>query len=185
MSRQLLIILSYSIGQEAINLIARKSWTQLRRLYDLSERIVLALVPVLTVGALLACPAIFTVWLRHNRAFYQPGICMLMAAVSAIIAIREHKYTFQYLSNEHEGVARFSLAAYLLMIVASALTMKTWGISAFLVAWLATEVAIAAYVIAQNQKLFPTEFRPSLAPLAACSNDSGGCICSGSMACLA
>lgn len=165
MARQLLIILSYSIGQEAINLIARRSWVQLRRIYDLSEKVVLALVPVLTVGALLACPAIFAVWLRHNRALYDPGICVLMAAVSAVIAIREHKYTFQFLSNEHEGVARFSLVAYTAMIVISGLSLKTWGVEAFMICWLVTELAIAAYVIAQNQKLFPAEFRPSLAPL--------------------
>jgi O-antigen/teichoic acid export membrane protein len=165
MSRQILIILTYSIGQETINLIAARSWAQLRRMYDLSERVVLALTPVLTVGVLLASPAIFSVWLHHSRFLYEPGICMLMAAVSGIIAIREHKYVFQTLSNQHEGVARFSLAAYVLMIVVSALTLKVWGIPAFLVAWLIAELAIAAYVIAQNQKLFPPDFRPSLAPL--------------------
>lgn len=166
MSRQLLIVLTYSIGQETIKLIAARSWAQLLRMYDLSERVVFAFTPVLTVGVLLACPAIFSVWLHHSRLLYDPGICMLMAAVSGIIAIREHKYVFQFLSNQHEGVARFSIVAYLLMIVASALTLRVWGISAFLVAWLIAEMAIAVYVIAQNQKLFPAEFRPSLAPLA-------------------
>jgi O-antigen/teichoic acid export membrane protein len=165
MSRQLLIILSYSIGQETINLIARRSWAQLQRMYDLSERVVLALTPVLSVGVLLACPAIFVLWLRHDRALYQPGTCILMAAVSAIIAIREHKYVFQNLSNEHEGVARFSLIAYVTMIIVAALTLKLWGVNAFVIAWFAAELAIAVYVIAQNQKLFPAEFRPSLAPL--------------------
>ncbi len=165
MSRQLLSILSYSIGQETINLIARRSWVQLQRMYDLSERVVFALVPVLTVGTLLACPAIFAVWLRHDRTLYEPGICILMAAVSAVLGIREHKYTFQTLSNEHEGVARFSLVAYALMIVAAALGLKAWGVNAFMICWLAAEVAIAAYVIAQNRKLFPAEFRPSLGPL--------------------
>jgi hypothetical protein len=90
---------------------------------------------------------------------------MLMAAVSAIMGIREHKYAFQNLSNEHEGAARFSLVAYAGMIVAAALTMKSWGVDAFMIAWLAAELAIAVYVIAQNRKLFPVEFRPSLAPL--------------------
>jgi O-antigen/teichoic acid export membrane protein len=165
MSRQLLVILSYSIGQETINLIARRSWAQLLRIYDLSERVVFALTPVLTVGILLACPAIFTVWLHHDRTLYQPTVCMLMAAVSAVLAVREHKYTFQYLSNEHEGVARFSVLAYGVMIVVAALTLKAGGINAFLIAWLGAELAIAIYVIIQNRKLFPAEFRPSLAPL--------------------
>jgi O-antigen/teichoic acid export membrane protein len=165
MSRQLLIILTYSIGQETIRLIALRSWAQLRRIYDLSERIVLALVPVLIVGVLLACPAIFSVWLRHDRTLYKPGLCALMAAVSAIMGVREHKYAFQNLSNRHEGVARFSLVAYVLMIVTAAFSLRAWGVNAFMVCWLAAELAIAVYVIAQNQKLFPAEFRPSLAPL--------------------
>jgi len=165
MARQLLIILTYSIGQETIHLIARRSWAQLRRMYDLSERVVLALVPVLTVGVLLACPAIFAVWLRHDRSLYVPSVCMLMAIISAVMGVREHKYAFQNLSNEHEGVARFSLIAYGGMIAVSAVTLKTWGVTAFLVCWLAAELAILVYVVAQNQKLFPAEFRPSLSPL--------------------
>lgn len=164
MSRQLLSILSYSIGQETITLIARRSWAQLRRMYDLSERVVLFLDPVLTVGALLLCPFLFSVWL-HKRALYDPGICLLMAMVSAVIGIKEHKYTFQYLSNEHQGVARFTLGAYGAMILVSALTMKTWGIGAFMISWFVAELLIAAYVVRQNRRLFPPEFRPSLAPL--------------------
>jgi O-antigen/teichoic acid export membrane protein len=164
MSRQLLSILSYSISQDAINLIARRSWAQLRRIYDLSERVVLWLDSVTTVGALLACPLVFSVWL-HRRGLYEPGVCMLMAMVSAVMGIREHKYTFQYLSNRHEGVAKFCIAAYGGMILVAALTMKTWGVDAFMVAWLAAELLIAAFVIRQNRKLFPAEFMPSLAPL--------------------
>ncbi len=164
MSRQVLSVLSYSIGQETINLIARRSWAQLRRIYDLSERVVLFLDPVLTVGVLLVCPVLFSVWL-HKRAIYNPGICMLMAIVSAVIAIKEHKYTFQYLSNEHQGVARFTLAAYGGMIVVAALTMKAWGIAAFMIPWLLAELLITGYVVLQNRKLFPSEFRPSLVPL--------------------
>jgi len=164
MSRQILSILTYSIGQETITLIARRSWAQLHRMYDLSERVVLFFDPVLTVGALLMCPFVFTVWL-HKRALYDPGICMLMALVSAVIGLKEHKYAFQYLSNEHQGVARLALGAYGGMIVIAALTMKAWGIGAFMLCWLVAELLIAAYVVVQNRRLFPSDFRPSLAPL--------------------
>jgi O-antigen/teichoic acid export membrane protein len=164
MSRQLLAILTYSIGQETITLIAQRKWSQMRRMYDLSERVVLLFVPVLTVGTLLLCPALFTVWL-HQRGLYQPSMCLLMAAVSAVIGIKEHKYGFQNLSNEHEGVSRLSLAAYLAMIVVSALTLRTWGAASFMVMWLAAELSITVYIVIQNRKLFPPEFRPSLAPL--------------------
>ncbi|MFZ0271363.1 MAG: hypothetical protein WB524_14535 [Acidobacteriaceae bacterium] len=164
MTRQILSVLSYSIGQETINLIARRSWVQLRRMYDLSERVVLFLDPVITVGTLLMCPFLFTIWL-HKRTLYQPGVCLLMAIISAVMGIKEHKYTFQYLSNEHQGVSKFTICAYAGMLVFSALTLKAWGVNAFMGAWLAAEVLNAAYIIGENQKLFPAEFRPSLAPL--------------------
>jgi O-antigen/teichoic acid export membrane protein len=164
MSRQLLMTLSYSIGQETITLIAKRSWSQLRRMYDLSERVVLLFAPVLTIGTLLMAPFLFSIWL-HKRDLYDPGICMLMGAISAVMGLKEHKYVFQYLSNEHIGVAKFSLAAYLTMIAGSAVTLRFFGLSAFLLCWFVTELVITAYIVAQNQKLFPVEFRPSLTPL--------------------
>jgi hypothetical protein len=164
MSRQLLMILSYSIGQETINLISARGWAQLRRIYDLSERVVLLFVPVLTVGTVLIGRVFFSVWL-HKRVLYDPGMCMLMAGVSAVMGIKEHKYVFQYLSNRHEGVARVSFAVYLGMTVFAALTMKVWGLDAFMIDWLIAELLITGYIVMQNRELFPEEFRPSLAPL--------------------
>jgi O-antigen/teichoic acid export membrane protein len=164
MARQGIVILTQSIGQENIELIARRRWKQLQRMYDLSERVVLFVNSAATVGALLACPFLLRVWL-HKRELYNPGICMMMAAISAVMALRHHKWSFQYLSNRHEGVAKFCVAAYGAMIVFTALTLRARGIDAYLTAWLAAELLICGYVIRENQLLFPREFRPSLAPL--------------------
>jgi O-antigen/teichoic acid export membrane protein len=164
MARQAIIIFTNSIQQENIQLIARRSWNQLRRMYDLSERVVLFLNPASTVGALLACPFLLAVWL-HKRGLYDPGVCAMMAAISAVMALRHHKWSFQYLSNRHEKIAKFNIAVYAGMTVFTALTLRTWGIHAYLAAWLAAELLICVYVIRQNQLLFPPEFRPSLGPL--------------------
>lgn len=163
-SRQLLSILSSSLSQETINLIARRSWGQLRRIYDLSERVVLLLDSGLAVGTLLACPFLLSVWL-HKRGLYDPGVCMLMAAISAVMGIREHKIIFQRLSNRHEGIARFSFAVYIATILAGTISTMAWGVDGYLGSWLIAELAITTYVIRQNLKLFPSEFLPSLAPL--------------------
>jgi O-antigen/teichoic acid export membrane protein len=164
MSRQLLISLTYSIGQETIQVIARRSWAQLLRMYDLSERVILLFIPCLTVGTYLAAPFLFTIWL-HQRTLYRPEICLLMAIVSSVVALKEHKYVFQYLSNQHEAISRFSLIAYGAMLVVSALPVKLWGDSAFMIVWLITELSITAFIIKQNRKLFPPEFHPSLATI--------------------
>jgi hypothetical protein len=164
MSRQGVVILTQSIGQENIELIARRNWKQLGRMYDLSERLVLFADAGLTVGTLLACPLLFSVWL-HKRGIYDPGMCMMMAVISAVIALRHHKFAYQRLSNRHQGVAKISIAAYGGMIVFTALTLHAWGVGAFLGAWMVAELLICGYVIHENQLLFPKEFRPSLSPL--------------------
>lgn len=165
MSRQAITVFTNAISQENIELIARRNWTQLRRMYDLSERVVLLLDATATVGVLLACPLLFSVWL-HKRGLYNPGICMMMAIISAVMGLRHHKWSFQWLSNRHEGIAKFCIVAYGGMIVFSALTLGKFGMHAYLAAWLAAELLICAYVIRQNRLLFPVEFRPALAPLA-------------------
>ena len=164
MSRQGIVIFTQSVSQEHIELIARRSWKQLQRMYDLSERVVLFVNSAVTIGVLLACPFLFSVWL-HRRGLYDPGICMTMAAISGVMALRHHKWSFQYLSNRHEGVAKFSIGVYAGMILVTALTLKMWGIEAYLAAWLVAELLICGFVIRQNQLLFPAEFRPSRAHL--------------------
>ena len=74
MSRQLLSVTSQSIAPEVTGLVGRKDWKGLQRLYDLSERVVLLLVPTISVATLLASPWLLAVWL-HQRTIYEPGLC--------------------------------------------------------------------------------------------------------------
>lgn len=164
MSRQLLVVVSYAISQDITLLVGRKNWNGLRRLYDLSETVVLFLIPVITIGTLLICPLLFTLWL-HKRSLYEPVTCLLMAAVSAIIGIKEHKFTFQWSSNENKSISRFSLFAYLIMLAASALMLRSLGINALILAWLATEILLTLYTVELNKKLFPPEMHISLYPV--------------------
>ena len=103
MSRQLLSIASYTIGQDITLLFGKSDWRQLQRLYNLSERIVLFLIPIVSIGSLLLCPFLFTIWL-HKRNIYEPGLCLLMAMVSAVLGVKEHKTQFQSSSNKHEDM---------------------------------------------------------------------------------
>jgi O-antigen/teichoic acid export membrane protein len=164
MGRQALAILSFSIGQEITLLIGQRNWPQLRRLYDLSERVVLLLVPVFSVGVLLMSPFLFTVWL-HRRNLYEPALCFMMAIISAVMGIKEHKYQFQSSSNEHERLSRFTLGAYALMLLTAAFLMKPFGMMGFMWAWLAAEIAQTAYILRLNRQLFPEEMSISLIPM--------------------
>jgi O-antigen/teichoic acid export membrane protein len=164
MGRQALAILSFSIGQEITLLIGQRNWPQLKRLYDLSERVVLLLVPIFSVGVLLLSPFLFAVWL-HRRNLYDPSLCFVMAVVSAVMGIKEHKYQFQSSSNEHERLSRFTLAAYAAMLVLAAALMKPYGIFGLMFSWLAAEIAQTVYILRLNVQLFPPGMTISMAPV--------------------
>ena len=164
MSRQILSIASAIIGQDITLLVGQKNWKQLRRLYDLSERVVLFLIPIVSIGTLLLCPFLFTVWL-HKRSLYNPQLCLLMAIVSAVLGIKEHKTQFQSSSNEHEALSTFILCGYAMMLAVSVVAMKWAGITGFLVTWLTWEIIQTGFVLRLNDRLFPEEYRISVRPI--------------------
>ena len=154
MSRQVLSMASGVIAQDITMLVGKADWGELRRLYDLSERVVLFLIPVVSIGSLLLCPFLFQVWL-HGRMPYQPVLCIEMAIVSAVLGLKEHKTQFQSSSNEHEKLSTRILLGYAVMLTASVPIMKTWGVAGFIVTWLTWEIIQTAYVVHLNRKLFP------------------------------
>ncbi len=164
MGRQALAILSFSIGQEITLLIGQRNWPALKRLYDLSERVVLLLVPIFSVGVLLVSPFLFAVWL-HRRNLYDPALCFIMAIISAVMGIKEHKYQFQSSSNEHERLSRFTLGAYAAMLLIAGFLMKPFGIFGLMFAWLAAELAQTLYILRLNVQLFPADMTLSMAPV--------------------
>jgi O-antigen/teichoic acid export membrane protein len=157
MSRQILSMASNVIGQDITMLVGKSDWNELRRLYDLSERVVLFLIPVVSIGSLLMCPFLFQVWL-HGKMTYHPVLCIEMAIVSAVLGLKEHKTQFQSSSNEHEKLSTRILIGYAVMLTISVFTMKTWGVAGFIVTWLVWEVLQTAYVVHLNHKLFPENY---------------------------
>src|SRR5271163_2106613 len=164
MSRQALAVASLSISPEITALVGRKDWRQLRRLYDLSERVVLLLVPTVSVATLLASPWLLAVWL-HRRSLYEPGLCILMALTSAAMGIKEHKYQFQSASNQHTDLSRVMIVAYGFVLLISAVTMRYLGVAGFMWAWLAAEVAQTVAILRMNQKLFPSGHEVTTGPV--------------------
>ena len=164
MSRQVLSIASSTIGQDITLLVGQGDWKQLRRLYDLSERIVLFLIPVVSIGSLLLCPFLFTVWL-HKRGIYNPLLCILMAIVSAVLGIKEHKTQFQSSSNKHEDLSVFILVGYAVMLVVSLATMRFFGLTGFIVTWLIWEIVQTRFVLGLNARLFPKDLGITSGPM--------------------
>jgi len=164
MSRQALAVASLSIGPEITSLVGRKSWAQLRRLYDLSERVVLFLVPTVSVATLLASPWLLAVWL-HKRSLYEPVLCTLMALTSAAMGIKEHKFQFQSASNQHTDLSFVLIVSYSAVLLVSIFTMRYFGVAGFMWVWLAAEIAQIAVIFRMNKALFPKDYFISAAPL--------------------
>ena len=164
MSRQILSIASAMVSQDITMLVGQRNWATLRRLYDLSERVVLFLIPVVSIGSLMMSPFLFTVWL-HKRNLYEPSLCILMAIVSAVLGIKEHKTQFQSSSNEHEALSWFILGGYTVMLTVSIFTLRAFGLPGFMLTWIAWEIIQTAFVVGLNGKLFPPEFRITVKPL--------------------
>jgi O-antigen/teichoic acid export membrane protein len=164
MSRQILMIASSTISQDITEMWGRKDWVQLRRLYDLSERVVLFLIPVVTVGTLLLSPLLFTVWL-HKRGMYQPELCFLMAVISGVLGIKEHKTQFQSASNEHAKLSWIIVIGYSVMLLAALAPIHYFGLVGYLVTWLIWEIIQTGMVLRLNERLFPEEYRVETKPL--------------------
>lgn len=164
MSRQLLSVASGMVSQDITMLFGQRDWVKLRRLYDLSERVVLFLIPIVSIGSLLMCPFLFTVWL-HKRTIYEPLLCTLMAITSAVLGIKEHKTIFQSSSNEHEQLSWFILAGYTAMLAVSIFTLRAFGLTGFMLTWITWEVIQTVFVIKLNARLFPPELSVTMHPL--------------------
>ena len=164
MSRQILIIASNTISQDITEMWGRKDWKQLRRLYDMSERVVLFLIPVVTIGTLLLSPLLFTVWL-HKRALYQPELCLLMAVTSGVLGIKEHKTQFQSASNEHDKLSWIIVIGYTVMLIAALAPIHYFGLMGYMVTWLVWEIIQTGMVLRLNERLFPAEYRVETGPL--------------------
>lgn len=165
MSRQILSVASTMVSQDITLLFGKEDWATLRRLYDLSERVVMLLIPVVSIGSLLMCPFLFTVWL-HKRSIYDPVLCILMAILSAVLGIKEHKTQFQSSSNQHEEFSVFMLTGYAIMLFAGVFTTKIFGLTGFMVTWIAWEIMQTIYVLTLNNKLFPAELGVTHRPFA-------------------
>ena len=164
MSRQALASMTQALGQEITELYGKLAWTKLFRLYELSERVIFALIPVITIGTLLATPVLITVWL-HKPSLYDPSVCIIMALISGAIGIKEHKYQFQTSTNQHSELARIMLFSYLAMVVLAIPGIRFFGAIGFLIPWFVTEVLQIVFILRLNQRLFVTHSKLEFAPV--------------------
>jgi hypothetical protein len=111
------------------------------------------MVPAITFGTMLMTPFLLRVWL-HKGNLYDPGVCLLLGLTMAILGIKEHKYQFQFSSNQVREVSYMTPLAYGAVLVISIPLMHRLGLIGFLIPWAVSELGQLFYLLHLNAVLF-------------------------------
>lgn len=158
LSRRVLYLVTNSLSAEITLIYGQRDWPRLHKLYALSERVVLLMTPPITFGSMLATPLLLQLWL-HQGALFRPGICITLGLTISILSIKEHKYQFQFSSNQVRSISWQTLAAYGLTSLISIPLMPKFGVQGYLVTWLISETLQLFYLLHLNDKLFAGQAR--------------------------
>ena len=165
MTRRLPYLVTNSIGPEVTITFGQRNWKKLYQLYELSERVVLLLISPIAFGTMLFTPLLLALWL-HNDSLYRPMVCLLFGITIAIQSVKEHKYQFQFSTNQVRELAYMTPIAYGAMLLLSLPAMQMIGLRGLLVVWPIAELAQLIYLLQLNRRLFGKEavlnYRPLL-----------------------
>jgi O-antigen/teichoic acid export membrane protein len=169
MTRNVMNAPTQAIGPEVTTLYAKADWPRLSRLYDYSERLVFALIPIANIGTLFLCPLLLTIWL-HKPQMFLPPVYVLCAAVSIVMSAKEHKFQFQFSTNTHRELARFMFVTYLglvamwwvssgvggttIALAGRAIAFPRFGINGVLWPWFLVEIVQVLYIMHLNNRFF-------------------------------
>ncbi len=156
LARRLPPLITNSIGPEVTITFGQRNWKRLHQLYDMSERLVFCLIPPIAFGAMLSTPFLLAVWL-HRGSLYDPLVCLLFGITIAIQSVKEHKYQFQFSTNQVRELSYATPIAYGSMLLLSIPAMRWWGLAGMLVVWAAAELAQLIYLLDLNRRLFGQE----------------------------
>ena len=156
MGRRLPSLVTYSIGPEVTITYGERNWKKLRQLYELSERLVLLLIPPISFGVMLFTPLLLVLWLRRG-SLYDPWVCLLFGITMAIQSVKEHKYLFQFSTNQVRELAYMTPIAYGSMLLLSIPAMLWLGLPGMLITWAIAELGQLIYLLQLNRRLFGRE----------------------------
>lgn len=155
-ARQFLSTLTSSIAPEITLTFGSGDRKKLLDIFHYSERVVFAMVPVANLGAFLLAPFLIHFWL-HKNGLFDGSIYALMALVSGVMSMREHKQFFQFSTNTHHRLAHIMFWGNIAMILVS-IPMTVWfGVRGFMVTWLVSESVQMGLLYFENKKLFDAD----------------------------
>lgn len=153
MSRRVMNLITNSLGPEITLTFGQRDWRKLHKLYEFSERIILLLATPITFGSMLATPLLLQIWL-HKGSLFDPAVCMLLGLTASVLSIKEHKYQFQFSSNQVREISYSTVFAYSAQIILAIPMMIKFGLIGYLVTWLVSELLQLFYLLHLNARLF-------------------------------
>jgi O-antigen/teichoic acid export membrane protein len=152
-ARRILSSITNAIAPEITFSFGSGDMKKLLEIFHYSERVVFSLVPVLNLGALLFSPLLLDIWL-HKPSLFETYTYALMALISGVMSIREHKQYFQFSTNTHGRLAHIVFWGNLAMIAISIPATLWFGLHGFMYTWLLSEITQMALLYRENRKLF-------------------------------
>jgi O-antigen/teichoic acid export membrane protein len=163
-ARQGLSIITIAIAPEITFSFGSGNRKKLLDIFHYSERVVFSVIPVANLGTFLFSPFLIVMWLHRPRLF-DMWTYALMALISGVMSMREHKQYFQFSTNTHRGLAYIVFWGNVLMIGVS-IPMTMWlGMRGFMFTWLASESTQMALLYFENRKLFSSDPSISMVPV--------------------
>ncbi len=163
MTRRLLTLVTNTIGPEITITIGEGNFKKLRRLYELSERVVLLLTVPITFGSMIATPFLLQVWL-HKGDLFDPVVCILLGITVSVQGLKEHKYQFQFSSNQVREMSYAGILVYGVMLLLAIPALKYFQLSGYVALWCLAESVLLFYVLNLNKILFRGEFKVDARP---------------------
>ena len=164
MARRILSVITNAIAPEITFSFGSGDMAKLLDIFHYSERVVFSLIPVANLGTFLCAPLLIHVWL-HKSGLFEPWTYALMALVSGVMSMREHKQFFQFSTNTHYRLAHIVFWGNLLMIGISIPATLWFGLNGFMVTWLVSESAQMALLYFENRKLFHADASITMIPV--------------------
>ena len=153
MVRQIISAVGGSIGPEITRTFGARDWPALLRIYHASEKVIFTMVVVGNLGVLVISPVLLRAWL-HKPGLFETTAYGLMALTSAALSMKDHKFGFQFWTNEHHELAVVSFFSYLSMCIVGYPLTRWLGVNGFVLAWLTAEVSQIFLIYRLNRKLF-------------------------------
>ncbi len=107
----------------------------------------------ITFGSMLATPLLLQIWL-HKGNLYDPSVCLLLGLTVSVLSIKEHKYQFQFSSNQVQAISYMTIFSYSLQLAIAIPVMMRFGLAGYLVTWLGSEILQLFYLLRLNARLF-------------------------------